>query len=606
MSAITHEILEALQRPELLEALAAALAPLLSGRSSPKPKPTASVAAATPAATTREEELLGIIRELRGTVKDLRAALQAAGGTLTPSKAQANAAKDETPSYREALQRRMKTQSRLVVQDVPDLGEPLQPTATAVHEIEGKYGFTAVQGRRIYQGEHKTALKSLQQIGANKPVNDWKVTEATAKAFEHVLLVGQPLAEAHAIATQALMKYDSIQSVSAHVLATNCRRGVVNVPGILAALGSSRECLHIKDFILSIKVVTKRMSWEVKRDPGVTVIPPEHSILLCWERPRDGVEGKDTEPEVLPQDKAAIRIVCCLDPSALRAGQDSTKVKASRWAENTCWELTAPLLQPALTSPPPMQVGKRGSKYEVTVVLPAPMAKQVLCSSGKIVGLEYRLFMSKTVDVDDLKANMVWVKLPPSNKRSISEQWRRLSKQPWFAGLMAGDKDDRLGVRVWGGAVLPETREEIAGLLGIQLTPPVTRVRVRGYGISMGLVSGSQSAAQREADRVFGANTVKVQRCQHLKHSGLINPVFDMDITGVPPDWEGCTAPAKDSRMPVRRWHLCLRKSTGPSYTPVGKNTTLPAIQGCVLPDDEEMEDSPAGVPAAEEDESIL
>ena len=115
MSAITHEILEALQRPELLEVLAAALAPLLTGRSSPKPKPTASVAAATPAATAREEELLGIIRELRGTVKDLRAALQAAGGTLTPSKAQANAAKDETPSYREALQRRMKTQSRLVV-----------------------------------------------------------------------------------------------------------------------------------------------------------------------------------------------------------------------------------------------------------------------------------------------------------------------------------------------------------------------------------------------------------------------------------------------------------------------------------------------------------
>ena len=179
------------------------------------------------------------------------------------------------------------------------------------------------------------------------------------------------------------------------------------MPGILAVLGSSRECLHIRDFVLSIKVVTKRISWEVKRDPGVTVIPPGHSIMLCWERPKDGVEGKDTEPEVLPQDKAAIRIVCCLDPSALRAGQDSTKVKASRWAENTCWELTVPLLLPALTSPPPMQVGKRGSKYEVTVVLPAPMAKQVLCSTGKVVGLEYRLFMSKTIDVDNLKANMV-------------------------------------------------------------------------------------------------------------------------------------------------------------------------------------------------------
>ena len=58
--------------------------------------------------------------------------------------------------------------------------------------------------------------------------------------------------------------------------------------------------------------------------------------------------------------------------------------------------------------------------------------------------------------------------------------------------------------------------------------------------------------------------------------------------------------------MPVRRWHLCLRKYTSLSYTPVGKNTTLPAVQGCVLPDDEETEDSPAGAPAAEEDESIL
>ena len=402
MSGLTHEILEALRKPELLEALAAAIAPLLSGKKDlPPPAKTT---------TAREEELLGVIRELRGTIRELRAALQAAGGKSVPPKEQTVVDEQQSP-YRAALTRRMKTQSRLVVQDVPDLGEPLQPTATAVHAIEGKHGFSAVQGRRIYQGEHKTALKSLQQIGANKPVHDWKVREATAKAFEHVLLVGQPLAEAHAIAAQALTKYDSIQSVSARVLATNCRRGVVNVPGILAALGISRECLHVQDFVLSIKVVTKRMSWEVKRDPDVTVIPPEHSILLCWERPKDNVEGQDTEPEVLPQDKAAIWIVCCLDPSALRAGQDSTKVKASRWAENTCWELTAPLLQPALTSHPPMQVGKRGSKYEVTVVLPAPMAKQVLCSSGKIVGLEYRLFMSKTIDVDDLKANMVWVKL---------------------------------------------------------------------------------------------------------------------------------------------------------------------------------------------------
>ena len=104
------------------------------------------------------------------------------------------------------------------------------------------------------------------------------------------------------------------------------------------------------------------MSWEVNRDPDVTVIPPEHSILLCWERFKDGVEGQDTEPEVLPQDKAAIRIVCCLDPSALRAGQDSTKVKASRWAEDTCWELTAPPTPAGTHQSPTHASGQEGQQ----------------------------------------------------------------------------------------------------------------------------------------------------------------------------------------------------------------------------------------------------
>ena len=250
-----------------------------------------------------------------------------------------------------------------------------------------------------------------------------------------------------------------------------------------------------------------------------------------------------------------------------------------------------------------MQVRKRGSKYEVTMVLPAPMVKQVLCNSGKVTGAEYRLFMNKDTDVDTLKANMVWVKLPQNTNRAISDHWKRLHKQPWFAGLIAGDRADRLGVRVWGGPVIPDTRQEIATLLGILLTPPVTRVRVRGYGVSMGLVSGQQSAAQREADRVFGVNIVTVIRCQHLKHSGLVSPVFDMDITGIPPDWEGCTVPAQDSRMPVRKWHKCIRKAAAPTYKPVGKRATLPPRQGCVTPEDEEMPEEAA---KDEEGEDIL
>ena len=171
MSGLAHELMEVLRQPELLQALATAVAPLLSGKKPPQPQsqPTAN--------TAREEELLGVIRELKGTIRELRAALQAAGGKTAPPKEQSAAATEEQQSpYRAALTRRMKSQGHLIVKDVPNLGEPLQPTAAAVREIEGKHAFTAVQGCRLYAGTRKAQLNSIQQIGASKPVHDWKVT----------------------------------------------------------------------------------------------------------------------------------------------------------------------------------------------------------------------------------------------------------------------------------------------------------------------------------------------------------------------------------------------------------------------------------------------
>ena len=38
-----------------------------------------------------------------------------------------------------------------------------------------------------------------------------------------------------------------------------------------------------------------------------------------------------------------------------------------------------PIPHPHTHTPPPMQVGKRGSKYEVTMVLPTPMVN--MCSA---------------------------------------------------------------------------------------------------------------------------------------------------------------------------------------------------------------------------------
>ena len=419
--------------------MANAIAPLLSGKKHAASRDTEQSGSA------REEHLLEVIRSLKDTIKELRTALQAANTDQTATSAREVAAeKDIRSSYKAALLKKTPGKSHLVVKDIPDLGDPLQPTGLAVKALKGKHTFTAVQGKRLYKGDNKSQL-DMKHIGPSKAVSDWKVSADTEGAFAHVLLVGQQVAEAHFIATQAMSQHACVCSVSAHVLATGSKRNDASVHGILTALGRSRDSLTISGMTLSVKVITQRMEWETKKDADVKMTPPEHSLLLCWERSGEGTEDADHEPVDLPQDKAAIRVVCCLDPTILQVtGEDNAKMKAARWAEEKCWELTSPYLTPTLTHPPPMQVGKRGSKYEVTMVLPAPMVKQVLCNSGKVTGAEYRLFMNKDTDVDTLKANMVWVKLPQNTNKAISDHWKILHKQPWFAGLIARDRADRL------------------------------------------------------------------------------------------------------------------------------------------------------------------
>ena len=219
-----------------------------------------------------------------------------------------------------------------------------------------------MQGKRLYKGDNKSQL-DMKQIGPSKAVSDWKVSADTEGAFAHVLLVGQQVAEAHFIATQAMSQHACICSVSAHVLATGSKRNDASVHGILTALGRSRDSLTISGMTLSVKVITQRMGWETKKDADVKMTPPEHSLLLCWERSGEGTEDADHEPVDLPQDKAAIRVVCCLDPTILQVtGEDNAKMKAAQWAEEKCWELTSPYLTPTLTPPPPYASGKEGLK----------------------------------------------------------------------------------------------------------------------------------------------------------------------------------------------------------------------------------------------------
>ena len=132
------------------------------------------------------------------------------------------------------------------------------------------------------------------------------------------------------------------------------------------------------------------------------------------------------------------------------------------------------------------------------MALPYPLVQQVLKQSSAREGVEYRLFLSKDVKIEGLQAHMCWVKLPEAKPSAQLHQ--ALAGLPWFAGLLSGDKLDRVGVRVRGGPVQQQVRAENGSLLGIKFQAPKTTVWVRGYGLSFGLVSGDQQLAQREAD----------------------------------------------------------------------------------------------------------
>ena len=103
-----------------------------------------------------------------------------------------------------------------------------------------------------------------------------------------------------------------------------------------------------------------------------------------------------------------------------------------------------------------MVVGKRGGWLEVTMALSYQLVQQVLKQSSAREGVEYWLFLSKDVKIEGLQAHMCWVKLPEA--KPIAKLHQALAGQPRFAGLLSGDKPDRVGVRVWGGRVQQQVR----------------------------------------------------------------------------------------------------------------------------------------------------
>ena len=126
---------------------------------------------------------------------------------------------------------------------------------------------------------------------------------------------------------------------------------------------------------------------------------------------------------------------------------------------------------------------------------------------------------------------MLWVRLPASVRAPIPDVWAKLASNPQiggqFGGLVTGDQEGRVGVRLFGAQQGPQGLAQAVGeLLGAEITPRKVVVRVGRYPISYASPEDGWAAFRREFPEVFGegAGDLRIVRCEHLPHSWLDRP----------------------------------------------------------------------------------
>ena len=614
---LSAAIAAALQQPAAMAAIVGALMPAVQAHLGvTKKKAPAAPARAAPAPTAAttppaksgggNSELLAIIRELRGTIAELRAEVAALRGgaphaaapqPVAAANASSGAVAGSQPqpamNYAAALGRQQKkggavSKPRVQVSSSLTAVPPLQPAVAPTAAIVSEISATSVLPARQYPAPCRELLK-VPQIACGKRPADWAVA-AKEEAHKHVLLVGVGAVEALSIAAEAMATHKQVASVSALILAPVGARADVTVAGVLATLGTSRQALSVEGSALDIQVRTERLECvPVDATAQTTTWSQGHAVLLRWHSARTE-PGQDREPpkrDKVGQPTTASRLVCILQPQVLRQGEaGQNRDKARSWAKARCWDALRPLLGCWEAARPPMDVTRSGDDYLVTVVLMAPMVRAAMEASGQEEGVYFRPYLTKGEPTPpELEATILTVQLPEQSVRPAREHWTllRAVPVPGFAGLLPQERPAKLRFRVWGSSPpSPELANVLASALGAPAPElPTTQVRVRGYPAWLGLASQQQPAVQWEADALFGAGAVRVLRCRHLTASGLRRPVFDLDVAGLPPTWEGAIAPGGDTRDEPRQWQRCRRQSTRRPVERVGPRALLPAVQGC-------------------------
>ena len=150
MSGIAQDLLDALKQPEVLQAMANAIAPLLSG------KKHAASRDREQSGSAREEHLLEVIRSLKDTIKEPRTALQAANTDQTATSAREVAAeKDIRSSYKAALLKKTPGKSHLVVKDIPYFGRPPATNGTGSQGPQRQAYLHSSAGEETIQGRQQ-------------------------------------------------------------------------------------------------------------------------------------------------------------------------------------------------------------------------------------------------------------------------------------------------------------------------------------------------------------------------------------------------------------------------------------------------------------------
>jgi hypothetical protein len=255
-----------------------------------------------------------------------------------------------------------------------------------------------------------------------------------------------------------------------------------------------------------------------------------------------------------------------------------------------------------------MTVGWRGGAIELTLSLPIALAKLALTSSGSSPGISFRQRMTGPEGGhEELEAGMVWAARHAEDDRSIQTLHTVMAGQPLFAGILPSDRKDKIGVRFWGTSPTVNERKWLCDVLRTEFIRPTTRVRVRGYRSDFGLPQADEkpSTAHVEARALFGPD-VEVVTCNHMQKSGLRNPVWDLTIRGIPPDWQGAQIPSMDSRQRDKSWHLCSQVPRSAPLQSMGPRALLPLPLPPPASEDEEIEEeSDAGSAAMELDPKV-